>query len=71
MSQAVIYAWLKNQFQNGEHKFWTPKEISEALYINGRTVNDKLGALYRAGFLEIEQLGLWKRKYRIKTKYTK
>lgn len=71
MSQAEIFTWLKNRLQMGEEKFWSPKEISSSLGINSRTANDKLGSLFRAGFIEIEQDGLWKRKYRLKRKYLK
>lgn len=73
MSQDVVFGWLLNQRRMGDNSFFTPREIALGSGVtNGgvyRSCRVMINQLYAYGYLDVEKVNFWERRYRAKSKY--
>lgn len=72
MAQGDILMWLGKKRIGGDVSYFSPLDVYMGMKdIEASTggVRLKLSQLFEFGFLDMEQEGLWRRKYRLKEKY--
>jgi len=68
--QIELIEFLEQQRATGNDIFFSPMEIyKQAGNISKHRIASSLRKLYAYGFLEVNNSNIWKRKYRLKSKY--
>lgn len=70
MNQNAVLDWFKNRLLNGDKDFFSVKEVeaeADKIGVYKGSIRGMIIKLYAFGYLEVDNKGVWCRKFRLKS----